>query len=140
MAIASLRVEFRAALYSLIEAFRSAHPEWLRQTYTARPAGFHPPMAYVGPFTEPTITHETGNRLSRPDLRGSIILVEGLYDNEESLGRLDEKADALIAFLATQHAAVAGQLLEATAAEDVELVLKETPYAATVVTIRVNAP
>ncbi len=140
MAIATLRVEFRAALFSLIETFRAAHPEWLRQAYTARPASFHPPMAYVGPFNEPTITHEPGNRLSRPDLRGSIILVEGLYDNEESLGRLDEKADALVAFLATQHSIVSGQLLEATSAEDVELVLKETAYAATVVTIRVNAP
>lgn len=140
MAIATLRVEFRAALYDLIEAFRVAHPTWLRQAYTARPATFHPPMAYVGPFNEPSIVHETGNRLARPDLRGSIILVEGTYDNEETLGRLDEKADALLVYLATQHSRVSGQLLEATSAEDVELAIGEASYAATVVTIRVIAP
>ena len=146
MAIATLRVEFRAALAAILTDFMAAYnptveeKDQLRQTYTARPASFHPPMAYVGPFNEPTITHQPGNRLSRPNLRGSLVLVQGLYDNEQSAGRLDVMADALITYLATQHSRVAGQLLEAISAEDVELVLKEVPYAATVVTIQVNAP
>lgn len=140
MAIATLRVEYRTALAAILDDFRAANPTLLRQTHRARPATFNPPLAYVGPFNEPTIEHETGNRLSRPDLRGSLVLVQGVYDNAESSEKLDVLTDALLVYLATQHARVAGQLLEAVSAEDVELNIKEVAYAATLVTTRVNAP
>ena len=146
MAIATLRTEYRTALGAILEDFKAAYnptvPEkdQLRQTYRMRPPSFSPPMAYVGPFNEPTIVHETGNRLARPDLRGSLVLVQATYDNLQAAEKLDILTDALLVYLATQHARVAGQLLEAVSAEDIELNIKEVAYAATLVTTRVNAP
>ena len=140
MAIATLRVEYRAALLGILVDFRDANPTLLRQTHRARPGTFNPPMGYVGPFNEPTIAYEMGNRLSRPDLRGSLVLVQGVYDASETADKLDVLTDALLVYLATQHARVAGQLLEAISAEDIELTIKDVAYAASLVTTRVNAP
>lgn len=140
MSIATLRVDYRSALAGILDDFRGANPTLLRQTHRARPPTFNPPLAYVGPFNEPTITHEVGNRLSRPDLRGSLVLVQGVYEAGETADKLDVLTDALLVYLATQHARVAGQLLEAISAEDIELTIKEVAYAATLVTVRVNAP
>ena len=140
MSIATLRVEYRAALLGILTDFRNANPTLLRQVHKARPGTFNPPMGYVGPFNEPTIVHETGNRLARPDLRGSLVLVQGVYDAGETADKLDVLTDALLVYLATQHSRVAGQLLEAISAEDVELNIKDVPYSAVIVTTRVNAP
>lgn len=138
------RAEFRAALLAIADDFKAAHPEWIRQTYDARPASFAPPTLYVGPITEPTVTLQSGNRLVRPDIRSSLVLVEGVYDNAQSVHRLDEKADALLTFLVTEHARVSGAtLLEPIGGpEDVDLTIageKPVTYAAAIIPIRLNA-
>ena len=138
------RADFRAALLAILDAFQAAHPTWIRQTYNARPASFAPPLAYVGPITEPTVTLEFGNRMSRPDIRSSLILVEGVYENAQTAQRLDEKGDALLAFLVTKHSEVSGAtLLEPIGGpEDVDLTIAgEQPvtYAAAIIPIRLNA-
>ena len=137
--MSTLRAEFREALHDILVAFHAAHPDLLNQVYRARPASFKPPLAYVGPFTEPTIGHEFGNR-QNSDIRASLVIVQGVYENAETVAKLDVLADALITFLATQHAAAGGaRLLEGTAAEDVDLTIGETAYAATIVTVHLDA-
>lgn len=139
------RAEFRAAQLAILDDFRAAHPTWLRQTHSARPPTFNPPLAYVGPITEPTVTLEFGNRMSRPDLRGQLIIVEGVYENAETMQRLDEKGDALLAYIVTQHDRVSGAtLLEPIGGpEDAQLDLtadgKVIPYMAVIIPIRLNA-
>lgn len=138
------RADFRAALLAILDDFRLAHPTWLRQTHRARPATFYPPLAYVGPISEPSLTVQFGNSLRRPDLRSSLIIVEGIYDNAEAMDRLDEKGDALLAYVITQHARVSGAtLLEPTGGpEDVELTIPgDTPvtYATVLLPVRLNA-
>ena len=129
------RADFRIALAAILDDFRAANPSLIRQTYRARPASFHPPCAYVGVINE-TISHQFGSQRTRIQT-GSLVLIHGLYDNAETADRQDVLADALITYLTDQHARVAGTtLLEATSAEDVELVIKEVPYAATVVVVR----
>jgi hypothetical protein len=98
-------------------------------------------LVYVGPFTEPTIVIEFGSRLSRPDLRSSLIIVEGIYDNAETMDRLDEKADSLLAFLVEQHARVSGAtLLEPIGGpEEIDLSIGEVAYAAKLIPVHLNA-
>ena len=138
------RAEFRAALLAIADDFKAAHPTWIRQTYNARPPSFAPPLIYVGPITEPTVSFETCNRLLRPDIRSSLVLVEGVYENKQTAQRLDEKGDALLTFLVTEHARVSGAtLLEPIGGpEDVDLTIAgDTPvtYAAAIIPIRLNA-
>jgi hypothetical protein len=132
------RAEFRTALAGILADFRAANPTLLRQTYRARPASFSPALAYVGLINEPTIGHQFGGQRTR-DQRGSLVLVQGVYENAETADKLDVLADALITYLTSQHARVSGAtLLEAISSEDVDLVIGEATYAATIVVIRHN--
>src|SRR5687767_9636916 len=132
------RAQFREALSDILDDFRAANPSLLRQTYHARPASFSPPLAYVGVINEPTIGHQFGGQRTR-DQRGSLVLVQGVYENAETADKLDVLADALITYLTSQHARVSGAtLLEAISSEDVDLVIGEATYAATIVVIRHN--
>jgi hypothetical protein len=136
------RAEFRTALFAILEAWRATLTSTqLRQTYRARPATFHPPLAYVGPFTEPSVEFETGNRLNRPDIRGALIIVQGIYENAETMDKLDELGDSLLTFLVDEHSRVSGAtLLEPTGGpEDVELPIGETTYAGVQIPVRLNA-
>lgn len=135
------RAEFRTALVGILDDFRAANPSLLRQTYRARPATFTPPLAYVGPFSEPTLVLEMGNRLSRPEIRASLIVVQGVYENAETADKLDVLADALLTYLVTQHSRVSGAtLLEPFGGiEDVDLAIGEAVYAATTIPVRLNA-
>jgi len=140
MSTATARADFRTALIGILDDFRTAHPSMLRQTHNARPATFYPPCAYVGQFSEPTIEHEFGNRQTR-SLRGQLVIVHGVYENSETAASLDVTADALITYLATQHArADATKLLEPISSEDADLVIAETTYAATLITVSLGAP
>ena len=140
MSTATARVTFRTALAGILDDFRLANPTLLRQTYRARPASFSPPLAYVGIFSEPTIEHEFGNRQSR-SLRGQLVIVQGVYENAETADKLDVLADLLLTYLATQASrADATKLLEPISAEDVDLAIAETVYAATIVTVTLGVP
>lgn len=138
--MSTFRAQFRTALLGILDDFKAANPTLIRQTYQARPKSLHPPCAYVGPFSEPTIRHEFGNRQSRVP-EATLVLVEGIYENAETADKLDELADAMISYLPSQHARVSGStLLEAISAEDVELDLGGGAiYAATIITVRLNA-
>lgn len=140
------RADFRAALLAILDDFKAAHPEWIRQTYDARPTSYYPPCAYVGPMSEPRVVIEFGSRLRRPDIQASLILVEGVYDNAETLDRLNEKGDALLTYLVTQHARISGStLLEPTGGlEEVDYSVTDAKgitsvYATGLIPVRLNA-
>ena len=135
------RADFRTALAAILDDFRAANPTLLRQTYRARPATFNPPLAYVGPFSEPTIILEMGNRMRRPELRSSLIVVQGVYENAETADRLDVLVDALLAYLVDQHSRVSGAtLLEPIGGnEDVDLSVGDAVFAASTIPVRLNA-
>ena len=136
--MSTARADLRSALADILDDFRVANTTLLRQTHRARPATFHPPLAYVGPFSEPTITHEFANR-QRREIRASLVLVQGVYENAETVDKLDVLADALLAFLVSRHAdAGATRLLEAISSEDVELTIGEATYAATAVSMSLD--
>lgn len=135
------RADFRAALLAILDDFRLAHPTWIRQTYNARPASFAPPMAYVGIMGGGEVVLEFGSRMSRPNITGQLLIVEGTYENAGTAMRLDEKADALMTYLVDQHSRVSGAtLLEAVSEpEDVELPIGDAVYMAALISVRLNA-
>lgn len=140
--MSATRASFRTALAGILDDFRAANPLLLRQTYRARPATFNPPLAYVGGFSEPTISHQFGASRRRL-IRSSLVLVQGVYENAETADKLDVLADALVTYLTSQHARVSGAtLLQATSSEDAELDIGDgaAHYAATVVTVELDSP
>ena len=134
------RQEYRAALHAILEAWRATYPR-IRQTYRARPATFYPPCAYVGPFSEPTITLEFGNRLGRPDQRSSLVIVEGVYEAGQTADNLDEAGDSLLTFLITEHSRVSGSTLlqPLGGPEEVDLSIDGTVWAAAVIPVGLNS-
>lgn len=136
----TFRADFRTGVSGLLDDFRTANPTLLSQTYRARPASFHPPLAYIGPVVEPRIDLTVGpvTRL----IRAQVALVQGLYDNAETADRLDVLADAFIQYVADHpHAINARSVLVPTQAEDVELEMRGAEgrpslfYAATLITL-----
>lgn len=136
----TFRHDFRTALASLLDSFRAANTTLLSQTYRARPASFHPPLAYIGTLVEPRIDFTSGLRTRL--VRAQIALVQGQYDNAETADRLDVLSDTFLDYLtANPHAINARSVLTPTSAEDVELEIRGTDgkpsvyYAATLVTV-----
>lgn len=139
----TFRADLRTALHTLLDSFHTANPTLVQHTYRARPGSFHPPLAYVGLFTEPTIRFTSGLRTRL--LRVQLVLVQGLYDNAETADRQDVLADSFLDYLtANPHAVNPRSVLTPTGMEDVELVVPAVgdkpaiPYAATIVTVETD--
>ena len=99
MTVASTyRTDARVALATLLDNFRIANPTLLNQTYRARPGTLHPPCAFIGDWREPTIALDMSivTRLPLVDL----VLVQGEYDNAETMDRQDVLTDAFLSYLA----------------------------------------
>lgn len=138
----TFRQSKRAGYQTLLEAFMADFnstalgKEKLIGTFRARPPSFNPPLAYVGTFREPAISHVMGLRTRQT--RDELVLVQGLYDNFETVDRQDKLVDAFLDWLtANPHAAGANTVTQAVSTEDVELQLKtDAPvYFATVVVV-----
>lgn len=107
----------------------------IRQSYSARPATFHPPLVYVGPITE-TVAISAGVR--RRDQRAQIVVVRGLYENAETMEWLDEAVDSLLDYITARPNLVStATMLIPLGTEDAELDLgNSTIYAATLLNLR----
>ena len=92
------RADARVALNTLLSSFLAANPTLLNQVYRARPKTLHPPCAFIGDWHEPTITLDMSivTRLPQVDL----VLVQGEYDNAETMDAQDVLTDAFISYLA----------------------------------------
>jgi len=91
----SARADVRSALKTALEAFQAANPTLLTHTYRARPGSLTPPSAFIGTWSERVVLDmQLGTRL--PTLE--VVLVQGTYDNAESMDRADVLADAFISY------------------------------------------
>lgn len=99
MTVAStFRHDARVALAAFLEAFRVANPTLLTQTYGARPGSLYPPCAFVGDWREPTISLDMQLVTRLPQVE--LLLVQGEYDNAETMDRQDILTDAFVSYLA----------------------------------------
>src|SRR5688500_12968870 len=129
------RALFRAGLFAGIEDWRTDfnaaeidERNHVRQSYQARPATFHPPLAYVGPIAERIVTHPQLLRI----FTGQLVVVRGLYDNAETSEWLDRAVDSLALYVVDHPRMVSTDtFLTVIGTEDAELNLgNDTIYAA----------
>jgi len=135
---------FRSQLFAGVETWRAAfnatqahERDQIRQSYRARPATFHPPCVYIGPVSE-ALTHSASTK--GDILTGQVVVVRGLYDNEESVIWRDDAVWSLHEWLtANKNQVSTATLLEPTGTEDAELDMGSgTWYLAGLVNVRLD--
>lgn len=130
------RVDLRAALWTLVQAFHVAHSTTLRQVHKARPPDFAAlPCLYIGGINSPRITHDAGTRVFDGTLV-DLVLIDEISDSIEVADRLDALTDLLVDYLTANPHAVSGlTLVEPVRQTSTEVEVGGVPYAASVVTI-----
>lgn len=117
----TFRADTVAGIVGVLRSYQAANPSLLRQVRTMRPSSFplETPLAYVANRTEPSIVHDAGLRHRHMEVR--LVIVDVLADNEETMGRLDPLADALLdAFTAAPHLASADAITQVVSIVDGE--------------------
>ncbi len=103
MTATTFRVDAVAGLKSILDTYHAANPLTLVATFSARPATFarEMPFAFVEARNE-TVRHDAGTRTRT--MTPTVVLVDRLTDNTETMGRLDPLVDALLdAYTASPH-------------------------------------
>jgi hypothetical protein len=117
------------------EDFNATQPnehDQIRQSYRARPASFHPPLVYLGPVSE-ALSHSASTK--GDILTGSVVVVRGLYDNEEAVDWRDAAVWSLHEYLTVNKNLVSTKTLT----EDVELDMGSgTVYIGGLVNVRLD--
>lgn len=131
------RADARTAVDGFLTAFQAANPTLLFSTYRARPGSLHPPCAFVGDFREPSIGLDMSIVTRQPQIE--VWLVQGEYDNAETMDRQDILVDAFISYLANNPHVGSGVLIS-LGTDDREVTLtgpggSTATYLATVVTL-----
>jgi hypothetical protein len=90
----TFRQDVVAGLVTILEAFATANPTLLREVHRARPSRYTGdlPFAYVGPRDEEGL-HDSGTRTRT--MQPSVVLVDRLTDNGETMDRFDILVDAM---------------------------------------------
>ena len=135
---------FRSQLFAGVETWRAAfnatqshERDQIRQSYRARPATFHPPCVYIGPVSE-ALSHSASTK--GDILTGQVVVVRGLYDNEESVMWRDDAVWSLHEWLtANKNQVSTSTIVEPTGTEDAELDMGSgTWYLAGIVNVRLD--
>lgn len=93
------RVEFRAGLKALLDAYKAAHPYvgatglGLAETYDYPPESYHTPCGYVEKPMPEVVSHDASTR-SRV-LTGQVVLVSRLISNAQATREQDVLIDEL---------------------------------------------
>lgn len=136
------RALLRSQLFATVEEWRATFNatqteprDHIRQSYSARPATFHPPLVYIGPISE-TVAISAGVRTR--DQRAQIVVVRGIYENSETSEWLDEAVDSLLDYITDRPNLVSTRtMLTPLGTEDAELDMgNSTIYAATLLNLR----
>lgn len=135
---------FRSQLFAGVETWRavfnaaqSESHDQIRQSHRARPPTFNPPLVYLGPVSE-ALSHSASTK--GDILTGQVVVVRGIYDNEESVVWRDKAVWSLHEYLtANKNLVSATTELEPTGTEDAELAAGgDTWYLAGLVNVRLD--
>lgn len=91
----TFRADVVAGLTSVLQAFQTANPTLLRAVFPARPSRYtgDMPFAYIETRNE-SVTHDSGTRTRT--MTPSVVVVDQLTDNEETMARFDALVDLLM--------------------------------------------
>lgn len=101
--VTTFRSDIASGLLTILEAFITANPTLLRRAYRARPASWNTdlPAAWVETRNE-VVAHDSGVRTRT--MTPSVLVVDRLTDNTETMDRMDDLVDALLDhFTASPH-------------------------------------
>ena len=103
----TFRVDVVAGLVSILESFKAANPTLLLRVFTTTPPNFNTdlPCAFVGPRNE-RATHD--QQIRTRQMVPTIVFVDHITDNEETMGRMDRLVDAFADYLTDRPHVVAG--------------------------------
>ena len=136
------RALLRSQLFDAVDSWRATfnatqthERNHIRQSYSARPATFHPPCVYIGPISE-SVAISAGVR--NRDQRAQVVVVRGIYENAETMEWLDEAVDSLLDYITARPNLVSTKtMLTPLGTEDAELDMgNSTIYAATLLNLR----
>lgn len=99
----SFRSDIAGGLYTILTGYVAANPTLLRRAFRARPASWttDTPCAWVETRNE-TVTHDSGIRTRT--MTPSIVVVDRLTDNVETMDRMDDLVDSMLDyFTANPH-------------------------------------
>jgi len=110
------RTDMRAAALALLNGYRSSSSDKV-QVYPGRPMSIYPPTAFIEAINEPTIAYFNGPRTRTPVVE--IILIQGIFDNEEAANLQDAFVDDFIDYVTTnKHQAGGGTIVTIDSVED----------------------
>lgn len=115
--MSTFRRATRAAAVTLLEGYKAAHDEALRQIYPGRPASIYTPCAFVEAINESDITYtaQMVQRTPRVDVR----VVHGTFDSAEAVAQQDDFVDGFFSYvLGLKHAAGSRTLIAVVAIQD----------------------
>lgn len=95
------RTEIRAAAYALLTGYRTASSDTV-QIYPGRPMSIYPPIAFIEAINEPSIAYFNGPRTRTPGVE--LLLIQGIFDNEEAANLQDAFVDGFIDYVTTNKA------------------------------------
>jgi hypothetical protein len=143
----SFRVEFRAGLKELIDAYKAATPYnvttgfGIHETYDYPPESYHTPCLYVEKSIPEVVTHDASTR--ERVLTGQVVLVSKLISNAQATREQDRAIDELHEwFTANVRVAGSSSRLEVVRVQpDVEITdANGTHYSGAVLTIEGHKP
>lgn len=93
------RSDLRAAAMSLLEGYKAANDEALKQIYPGRPLSVFAPCAFVDSIDEGDITQTLAGTQRTPEV--SIRLVQGNFDSADTVEGQDALVDGFIDYCAS---------------------------------------
>lgn len=122
------RTDVTTALITVAQTYATANPALLRKVTRARPASFaETPIAFVGTRNETQVL--PGGDVWQRTIRPVLYVVDAATDNIETITRMDDLADALLAvYVAAYHQVSGSTLLTPLSVEDVELEVGGVSY------------
>lgn len=113
----TFRAATRAATVDLLEGYKAANDEALKQVYPGRPASIYPPCAFPETIDEPDIGY-TAQMVQRTP-RVTVRIVHGTFDSAEAVAQQDAFIDGFFSYvLDNRHAAGARTLMAVVAIND----------------------
>ena len=115
--MSTFRAATRAATVALLEGYKAANDDALKQIYPGRPASIYAPCAFPEGIDERDINYTAAMVQRTP--RVTVRVVHGTFDSAEAVAQQDAFIDGFFSYvLDNRHAAGARTLLAVVAIQD----------------------
>lgn len=134
--MSTFRAQLRAGCFTVLDAYKTAHPTLLAHVYDHTPSEPRTPCAFVANVIgESSITHDASTR--QRTLVAQIWILNKPISNDQVADEQDVLTDGLVdAFTAAPRGASASTLIEPVSVEPATFEVGPATYAASVISVR----